>query len=141
VPKGLQYMHQHGLVHGDFHGVNHLSTSGLKLTHPCSQANILVHEGHALLTDFGLTVVGDESQSEIPTNERPAAGHGAIRWLAPKLLTEENQTPRKTMAGDMFVFGRLCLAVCRFISLYCHSLMHAFRYAQKENCSHIFEMS
>jgi serine/threonine protein kinase len=111
-------MHQRGLIHGDLHAVSGLAISVSQLTQ-YSQGNILVHERRALLTDFGLTIVGDETQSEIPIDTLPALGHGAIRWLAPELITEEgNPTPRKTMAGDMFGFGRLCLAVSHFTSRY-----------------------
>jgi serine/threonine protein kinase len=67
-------------------------------------------DGHPCLADFGLTVISDMTISHGMTTTADAAG--AARWLAPEYLIGKKTATRKTPAGDMFAFGRLCLAVC-----------------------------
>jgi serine/threonine protein kinase len=75
------------------------------------QSNVFItDDGHACLADFGLTVIGDLTLTRVPTTLEVA---GATRWLAPELLDPDKaaSASRKTPAGDVFAFGRLCLAV------------------------------
>jgi serine/threonine protein kinase len=73
------------------------------------QSNVFItDDGRACLADFGLTVVGDMTLTRVPTTADLA---GATRWLAPELLSPDKNLSRKTPAGDVFAFGRLCLAV------------------------------
>jgi serine/threonine protein kinase len=79
-----------------------------------SQSNIFItQDGQACLADFGLTVIGDMTLTRVQTTAELA---GATRWLAPELLDPDVNISRKTPAGDVFAFGRLCLAVRTFLS-------------------------
>ncbi|KAG7376248.1 Mitogen-activated protein kinase kinase kinase mlk-1 [Phytophthora pseudosyringae] len=91
---GLQYLHQRGIVHQDL---------------KCD--NILVgNDGHAKLTDFGL------SSSVLRRNPRNPAGKyskpmGGVRWKAPELLLaskSSTSTVTLTMEADIFAFG-MCI--------------------------------
>jgi serine/threonine protein kinase len=66
-------------------------------------------DGRPCLADFGLTVISDMTISQGTSTTSNVAG--AARWLAPELLIGNKTTARKTSAGDVFAFGRLCLAV------------------------------
>lgn len=90
---GLQYLHQHGIVHGDL---------------KCD--NILVAaDGSAKLADFGLSSVltqrmesaGSDSDEE---QHKRAAAIGALRWKAPECLRGEEPT----FASDIYSFG-MCI--------------------------------
>jgi serine/threonine protein kinase len=70
-------------------------------------------EGRACLADFGLAVIGDLTRTRMPTTTEV---FGTFRWLAPELCQSENEMTRKTLAGDVFAFGRLCLAVSRSLN-------------------------
>ncbi|KAJ8539093.1 hypothetical protein ON010_g12779 [Phytophthora cinnamomi] len=79
--KGLQHLHDHGIVHGDLKG-----------------NNILVCDEYRVkLADFGLST----------NSNRDTFGHdagrnmGAIRWKAPECLVGS----RPTTASDMYSFG------------------------------------
>ncbi|GMF25819.1 unnamed protein product [Phytophthora lilii] len=77
--KGLQYLHERGIVHGDLKG-----------------NNILVCDGTAKLTDFGLSTFARSA------NPIGASGSlGAFRWKAPECLAGS----RPTFASDIFSFA------------------------------------
>lgn len=83
---GLQYLHQHGVVHGDL---------------KCD--NILVGaDGAAKLTDFGLSAVKRNVDSSIVQVDRSAIG--ALRWKAPECLKGEEPT----FESDIYSFG-MCI--------------------------------
>ncbi|KAJ7023177.1 kinase-like domain-containing protein [Mycena alexandri] len=64
IAQGLAFLHDQHVVHGDLRG-----------------SNILVDDdGHACLTDFGLTSVTDVTATQ--TNN----GAGSVRWMAPETL-------------------------------------------------------
>jgi serine/threonine protein kinase len=93
----------------------------------------VTEEGHACLADFGLSVIGDATRTRMPTT---ADARGATPWLAPELLSEDIHAPRKTLAGDVFAFGRLCLAVGRILDYLMRRLTKSFvRFAP--NASHL----
>jgi serine/threonine protein kinase len=75
------------------------------------QKNILISDnGHACITDFGLTVSGVFTQSK---SSAPLRG-GVVRWLAPELLTFDNIVAKKAIEADVFAFGRFYLMVCLY---------------------------
>ncbi|KAG8217352.1 kinase-like domain-containing protein [Butyriboletus roseoflavus] len=98
--KGLEYLHDQQIVHGN-----------LKCT------NMLVsEEGIVTLSDFGLTqvltdIVG-KSAMVILTNT------SAVRWHAPELSDGEDTTP--TMASDVFAFGMSILELLTMKPPYSH---------------------
>jgi len=84
ITKGLQYLHNESLVHGDLRG-----------------ANILIDDNlTANLSDFGLSLFADTSSASVGS----LVG-GAARWMAPEIM----KGSRPTFAGDIYSFGCVCL--------------------------------
>ncbi|KDQ14059.1 hypothetical protein BOTBODRAFT_175166 [Botryobasidium botryosum FD-172 SS1] len=80
--KGLKYLHDNKIAHGDFKG-----------------GNILISDtGRALLCDFGLSKL-QSVDSKTPKSIEFA---GTARWMAPELLNESN---KKTATADVYAFG------------------------------------
>ncbi|KAJ6521206.1 kinase-like domain-containing protein [Mycena vulgaris] len=90
IAQGLAFLHDQNVVHGDLRG-----------------SNILVDDnGHACLTDFGLTVLSDATATQ--TNN----GAGSVRWMAPETLNPSAcglQNFARTPASDIYAFGCVCL--------------------------------
>ncbi|KAI6011821.1 kinase-like domain-containing protein, partial [Pisolithus marmoratus] len=81
IARGLNYLHNrisNPVYHGDLKGFNVLISD----------------EGHALLTDFGLSYLVNSSFS-MTSRERHG---GTLRWMAPEFLDESNIT--MSSAGD-----------------------------------------
>ncbi|KDQ56279.1 hypothetical protein JAAARDRAFT_207998 [Jaapia argillacea MUCL 33604] len=102
VARGLEYLHNEALVHGDIKG-----------------ANILISQKHHVqISDFGLSLTAEMVQC---TNA------GSLRWMAPELLQPASSssssssssistsTPepakKPTTATDVYSFGLTCLEV------------------------------
>ncbi|KAK7680331.1 hypothetical protein QCA50_016571 [Cerrena zonata] len=85
IGKGLQYLHEEQLVHGDLRG-----------------ANILIDEDlHVRLADFGVAVLADASSSSgISTRSG-----GAARWCPPEVLKGEPSS----FESDIYAFGCVCI--------------------------------
>ncbi|KAJ6485462.1 kinase-like domain-containing protein [Mycena vitilis] len=83
VSLGLQYLHSHGICHGDIKG-----------------NNILVEDSsRAVLSDFGLARIKSDT-----TNRSLQMGHivaGSRNWMAPELLA--GSSPE--MPSDIYAFG------------------------------------
>ncbi|KAJ7471695.1 kinase-like domain-containing protein [Mycena galericulata] len=92
IAQGLAFLHEQKIVHGDLRG-----------------SNILVDDdGHACLTDFGLTVLTDATTTQ--TNN----GAGSVRWMAPEALHPTAcglQDFVRRPASDIYAFGCVCLEV------------------------------
>ncbi|KAF8706761.1 Protein tyrosine kinase, partial [Rhizoctonia solani] len=86
--KGLCYLHELGILHGDLKG-----------------ANILIKEDcTACLSDLGLARASHEATI---TSMR---GNGSIRYMSPEILLTNDESgtlriPIKTMESDIFAFG------------------------------------
>jgi serine/threonine protein kinase len=91
----------------DAHARAHVDTA-------TQQRNILINDqGRACLVDFGLVAVGEHTRTTAHTRGKVAGVYG---WMAPELFGDEEDVPeghylRKTMASDVFAFGRVLLAV------------------------------
>lgn len=114
VTKGLDYLHSHGVVHGDVKPVgisSPLAPAGIVFTK--HKNNILInHNGDACLADFGLAIVTcDKRQTghEDPT----ARGHSSL-WAAPETLTEA----RISKETDVFSYGLVAIGVSSFGDLF-----------------------
>ncbi|KAJ7464210.1 kinase-like domain-containing protein, partial [Mycena galericulata] len=85
VSRGLRYLHENNIVHGDLCG-----------------RNILIDDfGRACLTDFGLAAF-IESDTSIKSSTRS----GSDRWMAPELLiVPPGGTFRRTPASDIWAFS------------------------------------
>ncbi|KAJ8594401.1 kinase-like protein [Rhizopogon salebrosus TDB-379] len=94
IASGLCYLHSVtvGIVHGDLTG-----------------SNVLIGvDGHARLTDFGLSSVvnaGEDLTYLAVTTRRP----GALRWAAPELVVKDNDHIAPTFESDIYSFGSIML--------------------------------
>ncbi|KAG9122752.1 hypothetical protein FRC07_000737 [Ceratobasidium sp. 392] len=106
VSKGLAYMHQKGIVHGDIKGVGR----PILLQFPANQkkwANILVSEdGVAKITDFGNTIL-EQYTLQFSASQR-TQGISA-RWTARELLTGEQVVA--TCPADVYALGMTILEI------------------------------
>ncbi|KAJ7058882.1 kinase-like domain-containing protein, partial [Mycena amicta] len=89
VAEGLAFLHKEGAIHGDLRG-----------------DNILVDEdGHACLTDFGLTVLID-----VPLTDTTSGSMGGCdRWKAPEAF--QSGHAGRTKAIDIYAFACVCYEV------------------------------
>ncbi|TEB22338.1 kinase-like protein [Coprinellus micaceus] len=95
IASGMSYLHENNIVHGDLKG-----------------ANILVSEsGRASLADFGLSrVSGPALLTSVVTGT--AKNTGTIRWLAPELLSlEDDADPKVTRTSDVYSYGCACYEI------------------------------
>ncbi|KAG6336078.1 hypothetical protein ID866_3004 [Astraeus odoratus] len=93
IAKGIQYLHTHEkpIYHGDLKGTN----------------VVIADNGHALLTDFGLSYLVNSSLS-MPV--RRALG-GSWNWIAPEYLdgSQDTEGNKPTAEGDIWAFGMTAL--------------------------------
>ena len=99
-------MHDEGIIHGDVKGVCFQipqSVLYVPLTYP--KANVLVdNDGHACLTDFGLTQVIPDGEAFSPTTNMG----GTPRWMSPERLDPESFSLRgdgQTKESDCYALG------------------------------------
>ncbi|KAG2088074.1 kinase-like domain-containing protein [Suillus discolor] len=91
IAEGLQYLHDHNVIHGDL-------TNG----------NVLVAaDGSPRLADFGI--------SNIMVQSNPAFSYhtGAVRWVAPELVDPPEDQPIQcaTKSTDIYALGGIMLQV------------------------------
>ncbi|KAF9642573.1 kinase-like protein [Thelephora ganbajun] len=94
--RGLIYMHEQGMIHGDLKGTN-----------------ILIDEtGHAHLADFGLlTIISDTTK---PPSSTPSTQGGTYRWMSPELSFPEEfglDKSRPTKSSDCWALGMVVYEV------------------------------
>ncbi|KAH6873773.1 TKL/TKL-ccin protein kinase [Coprinopsis sp. MPI-PUGE-AT-0042] len=108
VASGICHLHSFNppIVHGDLKG-----------------GNILIDTyGEAIITDFGLSKVMEETLCARREEEFGATGRGtsifagSTRWMAPELIMalveddgEEGPGPKITTMSDVYAFGSICL--------------------------------
>ena len=99
MAEGLSYLHGNHTIHGDLKGVSAFRLlQATVITLP--QPNILVdRDGHAHLTDFGLSSIIRGANSVFVTQPQ---GYTA-EWTAPEILM--GTSDRITWEADMFAFG------------------------------------
>ncbi|KAI0255389.1 hypothetical protein BJV78DRAFT_1279551 [Lactifluus subvellereus] len=87
VASATEYLHMHGIIHGDLQG-----------------SNILISgDGHACLGAFGSARVEEVPVTDVLT-------HGGPRWFAPELMADSSYAPT-TRATDVWSFGMLCIEI------------------------------
>ncbi|KAF9450904.1 kinase-like protein, partial [Macrolepiota fuliginosa MF-IS2] len=92
IIKGLRYLHQLNIVHGDLKAQNIL----------------LSDDGRALITDFGLSHI---TVSSVGRKSSATSPGGTTRWTAPELLKGDDCHNQLTKACDIWSFGCLCYEV------------------------------
>jgi serine/threonine protein kinase len=113
VADGLHYLHSCNVIHGDLKGVSHLifhfSFSWSQILIPTnSKANILIdRDGHARLTDFGLTSIIRGENSVVSPQDSNIAN--TTTWAAPEIL-EGGPVSKE---GDVFTFAMVAVEVCQ----------------------------
>ncbi|RDB27522.1 Serine/threonine-protein kinase STY8 [Hypsizygus marmoreus] len=94
VASGMLYLHQNGVIHGDFKGSNILVTDSKR----------------ACLADFGLSVVTDVHGLKTPSLSSANPEGGTVRFQAPELIDPEFEHPR-SMASDVYAFSLVCYEI------------------------------
>jgi serine/threonine protein kinase len=123
VIRGLEYLHDNNVVHGDIRGVRASAPAEARavsfFTELIHQANVFIggaDGGKAVLADFGLAIPFDEYSSVAHT----ATGSvGSTRWQAPELHDPDQyglKEAQRTQASDIYSFGCLCLEVRAYCS-------------------------
>ncbi|KAJ3562183.1 hypothetical protein NP233_g9738 [Leucocoprinus birnbaumii] len=91
VASGLQYLHQHNVIHGDL-----------------MASNVLVLDNHAVITDFKCAKI--MLDSGILGVDEPGEGLvGSLHWMAPELLLVDPYS--STKPSDIWSFGGVCYEV------------------------------
>ncbi|KAF9440690.1 kinase-like protein [Macrolepiota fuliginosa MF-IS2] len=93
IISGLEYLHEKHVVHGMLKG-----------------SDVLVNNiGRACITGFELSWFLDLEIGTTTTVTQSAPGLGAVRWVAPEILTSE--VVPHTKASDIWAFGCVCFEV------------------------------
>ncbi|OJA20585.1 hypothetical protein AZE42_05376 [Rhizopogon vesiculosus] len=103
IASGLHYLHSFPIVHGDITSSNVL-------------VDVKEERYRACLTDFGLsTVLGGFLDDPV---EGSTVRYGAIRWIAPELLSLAHDSPdvKPTKQNDMYSFGRIMFHVLTLLT-------------------------
>ncbi|CAE6502833.1 unnamed protein product [Rhizoctonia solani] len=99
VTRGLAYIHQYEMAHGDLNALNYIPPRSLEF-------NILVSsEGDAKLAGFSLAIM---SETSLVFSETTMASATSIRWAAPELLLEE---ATKSKPADVYALGMTMLEI------------------------------
>ncbi|EGZ06127.1 hypothetical protein PHYSODRAFT_415543, partial [Phytophthora sojae] len=88
VAAGLQYLHDHEIIHGDLKGNN----------------IVVSKNGTAMLTDFGFSFLDSGSCSVMKMRDHL----GALQWRAPEFVV--NTAGRPTFASDVYSLGMCIIA-------------------------------
>ncbi|KAI0822902.1 hypothetical protein BC628DRAFT_1421313 [Trametes gibbosa] len=88
IAKGMKYLHEHGILHGDL-----------------KAANVLVDDdGYCVISDFGQS----EMKSEAYRQSGMHNPRGTFRWQAPEILLGQSQLTRPV---DVYAFAITCTEV------------------------------
>ncbi|KAG6807441.1 hypothetical protein H0H92_007534, partial [Tricholoma furcatifolium] len=96
VARGLFYLHDFGIVHGDL-----------------KSPNILIDDnGRARLTDFGISSASDSKVVAWSSQTKGASVGGSLRWQAPELFEVNTDEPiMNTVASDVYAWGCVCFEI------------------------------
>ncbi|KAH0582257.1 hypothetical protein H2248_011898 [Termitomyces sp. 'cryptogamus'] len=96
VARGLYYLHDKGIIHGDLKG-----------------SNILVDdEGIARVADFGISSIFDPQILSLTSHSGAASRGGTIRWQAPELFDMQNDTVVKnSKKSDVYAWACVCYEI------------------------------
>jgi len=132
VAKGLKYMHDLRMVHGDLKGVRFASFKrdvSVLTPQTSTKENILVNKDRrACIADFGLSTItgvttrtaAGASRASLISNDTLMSftGGGTRRWMSPELLDPErfgmpeSENNRPTRQSDCYALGMVIYEVC-----------------------------
>ena len=119
VTRGLSYLHDNDVVHGDLKGVIGVSFSfieSFRLTYHLSQPNVLIDgKGSPRLSDFGLCSITTNIDSINASTPHQGC---TIRYCAPELLdvgiTVKDAKRKPTNKSDVYSLSMVIVEVCIF---------------------------
>jgi serine/threonine protein kinase len=99
------------LVHGDLKPVSHIQEKWHTMTLPWSNV-LIVHDGIAKLSDFGLRLVWDST----PTGMTTTSSHtGTARYLSYELVSNgDDSDSKQTTASDVYALACIGFEVSPF---------------------------
>jgi serine/threonine protein kinase len=65
-------------------------------------------EDHIQIADFGLSLIGEDTQGKFSTTK---SGRGTPGWIAPE--SYDNEEARRRSPVDVYAYGLLCYMVSR----------------------------
>lgn len=117
MADGLHYLHSCKIIHGNLKGVSRFnllsplfSASGANLNE--LKANVMIDSnGHARLTDFGLTSIPRDEGSILSFQDSDAVS--MTTWAAPEVLNGGAPSEK----ADVFTFAMVAVEVCTWVFL------------------------
>ena len=122
VTRGLSYLHDNDVVHGDLKiviGVSFSFIESFRLTYHLSQPNVLIDgKGNPRLSDFGLCSVTRDVNSVNASTPNQGC---TIRYCAPELLDAGNAVKdskqKATNKSDVYSLSMIIVEVCVFVEV------------------------
>lgn len=115
VARGLIYIHNQGVIHGDLKGVRcfHRWSNSPILLSLLIKANIVIDRtAHARLADFGLFTIVSDPANTLSTS--PYTQSGVVRWLSPELIAPQDfgfKSSCPTKYSDCYSLGMVTYEV------------------------------
>ncbi|KAG6898447.1 hypothetical protein C0993_006830 [Termitomyces sp. T159_Od127] len=96
VARGLYYLHDKGIIHGDLKG-----------------SNVLVDDaGTARVADFGISSISDPQILTLTSHSGAASKGGTVRWQAPELIAmQDDFVMRNGKPSDVYAWACVCYEI------------------------------
>ncbi|KAJ7588707.1 kinase-like domain-containing protein [Mycena floridula] len=92
IARGIKYLHEQSIVHGDLKGLNILVTPALR----------------ACIMDFGVASIAESKVLDWTSIYSPGYFGGTARWQAPEIL---NGQSGNTCRSDIYAYGCVCYEI------------------------------
>lgn len=126
VAKGIQYLHEMDICHGDIKGVSEWSCVTATFILIIFKVNILIdNDRQPRITDLGIaSIVTSQSETLQLVNTTSRGFQGSLRWAPPEaILPKRFPQGHSSTTRDVYAFGCTMLEVCQYwyITLFeCH---------------------
>ncbi|KAG6875922.1 hypothetical protein C0993_006786 [Termitomyces sp. T159_Od127] len=96
VARGLNYLHDKGIIHGDLKG-----------------SNVLVDDlGTARVADFGISSISDPEILTLTSHSGAASKGGTVRWQAPELIAmQDDFVIKNSKPSDAYAWACVCYEI------------------------------